>query len=48
MCIRDSTPRDQKAVKTAAETFVSNPDLDVANTIGQLGVGEALTSMLMD
>ncbi|HOC11050.1 MAG TPA: DUF853 family protein [Thermomonas sp.] len=46
--LRAFTPRDQKAVKTAAETFVSNPDLDVANTIGQLGVGEALTSMLMD
>lgn len=46
--LRAFTPRDQKAVKTAAETFVSNPNLDVANTIGQLGVGEALTSMLMD
>ena len=46
--LRAFTPRDQKAVKTAAETFVSNPNLDVANTIGQLGVGEALTSMLQD
>ena len=46
--LRAFTPRDQKAVKTAAETFVSNPNLDVANTIGQLGVGEALTSLLMD
>jgi DNA helicase HerA-like ATPase len=35
-------------VKTAAETFVANPDLDVAKTIGQLGVGEALVSMLQD
>ncbi|MDE2408596.1 MAG: DUF853 family protein [Xanthomonadaceae bacterium] len=46
--LRAFTPRDQKAVKTAAETFVSNPALDVANAIGQLGVGEALTSMLLD
>ena len=46
--LRAFTPRDQKAVKTAAETFVANPDLDVAKTIGQLGVGEALVSMLLD
>jgi DNA helicase HerA-like ATPase len=46
--LRAFTPRDQKAVKTAAETFVNNPDLNVAQAIGQLGVGEALTSMLMD
>jgi DNA helicase HerA-like ATPase len=46
--LRAFTPRDQKAVKTAAETFVANPDLDVAKTIGQLGVGEALVSMLQD
>ena len=46
--LRAFTPRDQKAVKTAAETFVSNPDLDVAKTIGQLGVGEALVSTLQD
>lgn len=46
--LRAFTPRDQKAVKTAAETFVSNPNLDVADAIGQLGVGEALTSMLLD
>jgi DNA helicase HerA-like ATPase len=35
-------------VKTAAETFVPNPPLDVAAAIGQLGVGEALCSMLSD
>jgi DNA helicase HerA-like ATPase len=35
-------------VKTAAETFVPNPGVDVAKTISQLGVGEALVSMLMD
>jgi DNA helicase HerA-like ATPase len=46
--LRAFTPRDQKAVKTAAETFVANPALDVAKTIGQLGVGEALVSMLLD
>ncbi|MGN6513472.1 MAG: helicase HerA-like domain-containing protein [Lysobacteraceae bacterium] len=46
--LRAFTPRDQKAVRTAAETFVANPKLDVAATIGQLGVGEALASMLGD
>jgi DNA helicase HerA-like ATPase len=46
--LRAFTPRDQKAVRTAAETFVSNPKLDVAGVIGQLGVGEALTSTLME
>jgi DNA helicase HerA-like ATPase len=46
--LRAFTPRDQKAVKTAAETFVANPGLDVARTIGQLGVGEALVSTLQD
>ncbi|GAB1407194.1 DUF853 family protein [Thermomonas brevis] len=46
--LRAFTPRDQKAVKTAAETFVSNPALDVATTIGKLGVGEALVSTLQD
>ncbi len=46
--LRAFTPRDQKAVRTAAETFVANPALDVARTIGQLGVGEALVSTLQD
>jgi len=46
--LRAYTPRDQKAVRTAAETFVANPDLDVARTISQLGTGEALVSMLQD
>ncbi|MEN1927928.1 helicase HerA-like domain-containing protein [Luteimonas sp. MJ250] len=44
--LRAYTPRDQKAVRTAAETFVSNPGLDVASAIGQLGTGEALVSTL--
>ena len=46
--LRAFTPRDQKAVKTAAETFVANPALDVAATISQLGTGEALVSTLQD
>jgi DNA helicase HerA-like ATPase len=46
--LRAHTPRDQKAVRTAAETFVQNPKLDVAKVIGELGVGEALVSMLLD
>jgi DNA helicase HerA-like ATPase len=44
--LRAFTPRDQKAVKAAAETFRSNPKLNVQKTIGELGVGEALVSML--
>lgn len=44
--IRAFTPRDQKAVKSAAQTFRSNPSLDVAEVITQLGVGEALVSLL--
>ena len=46
--LRAYTPRDQKAVKTAAETFVRNPKLDVANVISQLAVGEALVSTLQE
>jgi uncharacterized protein len=46
--LRAYTPRDQKAVNTAAETFVANPKLDVAKVISQLGVGEALVSTLQD
>lgn len=44
--LRAYTPRDQKAVRTAAETFVSNPKLDVASVISRLGTGEALVSTL--
>ena len=44
--LRAFTPRDQKAVRSAAETFRSNPKLDVAKVITELGVGEALVSML--
>jgi len=46
--LRAYTPRDQKAVRTAAETFVANPRLDVAEVISQLGVGEALVSTLQE
>jgi DNA helicase HerA-like ATPase len=46
--LRAFTPRDQKAVKTAAETFVPNPKLNVATVISQLGTGEALVSTLQD
>ena len=46
--LRAFTPRDQKAVKSAAETFRSNPKVDVATAITELGVGEALVSFLDD
>ncbi|WP_269791536.1 helicase HerA-like domain-containing protein [Stenotrophomonas sp. Iso1] len=46
--LRAFTPRDQKAVKTAGETFVPNPKLDVVATLSQLGTGEALVSTLQD
>ncbi|UMR28491.1 DUF853 domain-containing protein [Massilia sp. MB5] len=44
--LRAYTPRDQKAVKAAAETFRPNPALDIAQVISELGVGEALVSFL--
>jgi DNA helicase HerA-like ATPase len=44
--LRAYTPRDQKAVRAAATTFRSNPDLDVEKVITEMGVGEALVSML--
>jgi len=46
--LRAYTPRDQKAVRTAAETFAAVPKLDVAEVISQLAVGEALVSTLQD
>ncbi len=46
--LRAYTPRDQKAARTSAETFASNPKLDVASVISQLGVGEALVSTLQE
>ncbi|HWA14399.1 MAG TPA: helicase HerA-like domain-containing protein [Burkholderiales bacterium] len=44
--LRAFTPRDQKAVKTAATTLRANPELDVEKAITELGVGEALVSLL--
>jgi DNA helicase HerA-like ATPase len=44
--LRAFTPRDQKAVKTAADTFRANPRFDAAKAITELGVGEALISVL--
>src|SRR5262245_14582564 len=44
--LRAFTPRDQKAVKTAAETMRANPKIDTEKAITELGVGEALVSFL--
>jgi len=44
--LRAFTPKDQKAVKAAADTFRTNPKLDVAKCITELEVGEALVSFL--
>jgi DNA helicase HerA-like ATPase len=44
--LRAFSPRDQKAVQSAAETFRANPKINVAETITQLAVGEALISLL--
>jgi DNA double-strand break repair helicase HerA and related ATPase len=44
--LRAFTPRDQKAVKVAAETLRANPAIDTARAISELAVGEALVSVL--
>lgn len=44
--LRAYTPKDQRAVRAAAETFRPNPGLDVLSAITELGVGEALVSVL--
>jgi DNA helicase HerA-like ATPase len=44
--LRAFTPRDQKAVRAAADTFRANPDLDTYKAITELGKGEALVSFL--
>lgn len=44
--LRAFTPRDQKAVKAAAETMRAKPGLDIASAITELAVGEALVSLL--
>ena len=44
--LRAFTPRDQKAVRATADTFRQNPEFEAAEVITQLGVGEALVSVL--
>jgi len=46
--LRAFTPRDQRAIRAAAETFRINPDLDVETAITELKVGEALVSLLQE
>ncbi|MFV0477332.1 MAG: helicase HerA-like domain-containing protein [Parahaliea sp.] len=46
--LRAYTPREQKAVRVAAQSFRENPELDTATVITELGVGEALVSTLQD
>ena len=46
--LRAFTPRDQKAIKAAADTFRINPDLNVETAITELKVGEALLSLLQE
>lgn len=46
--LRAFTPRDQKAVKVAAETFRPNPNYKTADVITEMGVGEALVSTLQE
>ncbi len=46
--LRAFTPRDQKAVRTVAQTMRANPNLDTQKVIGELGVGEALVSVLQE
>ncbi len=45
--LRAYTPKEQRAIKAAAETFRPNPDIDTERAIQELGVGEALVSTLM-
>lgn len=44
--LRAFTPRDEKAIRAAAETFRANPGVDVKTAISELKVGEALVSLL--
>lgn len=46
--LRAFTPKDAKAVRSAAETFRANPEVDVATAITELKVGEALVSVLQE
>jgi DNA helicase HerA-like ATPase len=44
--LRAFTPKDHKAIRTVAETFRPNPNIDVSREITELGIGEALVSVL--
>lgn len=44
--LRAYTPKEQKALRAAAQSFRSNPELDAEATLGQLGTGEVLVSLL--
>ncbi len=46
--LRAFTPKDQKAVRAAAQTFRANPAFDTEKVVAELGVGEALVSVLDD
>lgn len=46
--LRAYTPKDQKAVRAAAQSFRANPAFDTADVITQLGIGEAIVSVLQD
>ncbi|MFT6957384.1 MAG: DNA helicase HerA-like ATPase [Halieaceae bacterium] len=46
--LRAYTPKEQKAVRVAAQSFRANPKLDTVTTITEMGVGEALVSTLQD
>ena len=46
--LRAYTPKERKAVRIAAQSFRDNPALDTETVIGELGVGEALVSVLQD
>ncbi|MEQ8802948.1 MAG: DUF853 family protein, partial [Haliea sp.] len=46
--LRAYTPKDQKAVRIAAQSFRENPELDTVTAITEMGVGEALVSTLQD
>jgi len=46
--LRAYTPRERKAVRVAAQSFRTNPDLDIETVISELGVGEALVSVMQE
>jgi DNA helicase HerA-like ATPase len=46
--MRAYTPREQKAIRAAAQTFRSNPGLDIEQAFSEMGVGEALVSTLQE